>query len=135
MCSHLRALLATGALIALPCSILAQSEPTPTIIPCEGPNMPAACPRSSDAARTQATERSMVSKRADVMALQAQQMIWQRQALIRGMTSTLSPPPAPATPPVYQTLQPNPYMAPIAPPDFKAAAQILGNVISGGPHS
>ncbi len=76
----------------------------------------------------------MVSKRADVMALQAQQMIWQRQALIRGMTPTLAPPRAPTTSPAYQTFQPNPYMAPIAPPDFKAAAQILGNVISGGPH-
>jgi hypothetical protein len=71
----------------------------------------------------------MVSKRADVMALQ------QRQALIRGMTPARAPPPAPAMPPVYQTFQPNPYMAPIAPPDFKAAAQTLGNVISGGPHN
>ncbi len=134
MRSHLRDVLAISGLLALPCPILAQTAPAPTIIPCEGPDMPAACPRNSDAARTQATERSMVSKRADVMALQAQQMIWQRQALIRGMTPTLAPPAAPATPPVYQTFQPNPYMAPIAPPDFKAAAQILGNVIGGGPH-
>ena len=135
MRSHIRDVLALGSLLALPHPILAQTGQAPTIIPCEGPNMPAACPRTSDAPRSQVTERSIVSKRADVMALQAQQMIWQHQALIRGMTPTLATPPAPATPPVYQTFQPNPYMAPIAPPDFKAAAQILGNVISGGPHN
>ena len=60
-------------------------------------------------------------------------MMLQRQALVRGVAPTL-PPPSPV--PVYQTFQPNPYMAPIAPPDFKAAAQVLGNVINGGgPHN
>ncbi len=66
------------------------------------------------------------------MTLQAQQLMWQRQALVRGVTPPGARPPAP---PVYQTFQPNPYMAPIAPPDFKAAAQLLGNVVSGGPHN
>ena len=67
------------------------------------------------------------------MSLQAQQMMLQRQALVRGVAPTIARPPAA---PVYQTFQPNPYMAPIAPPDFKAAAQVLSNVINGGaPHN
>jgi hypothetical protein len=132
MTPHIRHILALGGLLALPCPILAQTMPAPTIIACEGPNMPSACPRTSDAARSQAVERSMVAKRADVTALQAQQMIWQRQALVRGVTPT---PARPAAPPVYQTFQPNPYLAPLAPPDFKSAAQVLGNLAGGGPHN
>ena len=133
MRAHILNIFAFGGLIALPCATLAQTAPAPTIIACEGPNMPAICPRTSDAPRSPASERSMISKREDVMTLQAQQMIWQRQALLRGAAPTTARPPVP---PAYQTFQPNPYLAPIAPPDFKAAAQVLGNVISGGaPHN
>jgi hypothetical protein len=129
---HMSAVVAFGGLLALPCLALAQPPAAPSIIACEGPNMPAACPRSSDAPRSLAAERAMVTKRDDVMTLQAQQLMWQRQALVRGVSPGVARPPAP---PVYPTVQPNPYMAPIAPPDFKAAAQLLGNVISGGPHN
>jgi hypothetical protein len=129
---HIRDILAIGGLLALPCPILAQTPaPASTIIACEGPDMPAICPHASDAPRTQSTERADLAKREDFATLQARQMMLQRQALVRGVTPSL---PRPPPVPVYQTFQPNPYMAPIAPPDFKGAAQVLGNVISGGPH-
>ena len=126
--------LAIGGLLAPPCQSLAQTAaPAPTIIACEGPDMPAICPHASDAPRSQATERADLARREDLATLQARQMMAQRQALVRGATPTAArPPPAP----VYQTFQPNPYLAPIAPPDFKAAAQVLRNVINGGaPHN
>jgi hypothetical protein len=121
-------ILAIGGLLALPCSTFAQSAPAPTVIACEGPNMPALCPRASDAPRSLTNERSMASKRDDVMAKQAQQLMWQRQALVRGITATTARP-------AYPAFQPAPYLAPIAPPDFKAAAQIVGNIVTGGPHN
>jgi hypothetical protein len=125
-------ILVFGGLLALPCPTFAQTAPAPTIIACEGPNMPALCPRTSDAPRSLTSERSMDAQRRDVMALQAQQMIAQRQALARGLTPT---PPRPAAPPVYPSFQTNPYVAPIAPPDFKSAVQVLSNVVNGGPHN
>ncbi len=125
-------ILVVGGLLALPCPTFAQTAPAPTIIACEGANMPALCPSTSDAPRSLTTERSMDSKRQDVMARQAQQMIAQRQALVRGIAPTVARPTAPAA---YQSFQTNPYVAPIAPPDFKSAVQVLGNVVSGGPHN
>jgi len=132
MRAHFRNLLALGGILALPCPILAQTAPAATIIACEGPNMPAACPQTDGAPRSLAAERLDVARREGLTTLQAQQMIAQRQALVRGVT-----PPAPRPLPAgaYQSLQPNPYLAPVAPPDFKGAAQIVGNVISGGPHN
>jgi hypothetical protein len=123
-------ILVIGALLALPRGVLGQTAPAPTIVACEGPNMPALCPQASDSPRSLASERSAVAKREDIMSLQAQQMMMQRQALVRGAAPTIARAPAA---PFYQTFQSNPYMAPIAPPDFKAAAQVLGNVVSGGP--
>ena len=131
---HIRDIFALACLLALPCQTLAQTTPpAPTIIACEGPDMPSICPRASDAPRSQATERADLAKREDLATLQARQMMVQRQALARGAAPTVGrPPPVPA----YQTFQPNPYLAPIAPPDFKAAAQVLDNVINGGgPHN
>jgi hypothetical protein len=124
--------LAIGGFLALPFATFAQPATAPTIIPCEGPNMPALCPKTSGDPRSLATERSMISKRETFMIQQAQQGMMQRQALARGMTPAIA---MPASPPAYQTFQSNPYLAPIAPPDLRAAARIVGNVISGGPHN
>jgi hypothetical protein len=134
----MRAQLLIGSVItasfALPVHLFAQTAPAPappTIVACEGPDMPSLCPRPSDTALSQAQARADLAKRQDMATLMDRQLMAQRQALLRGVT------PAPAHPPlapVYQSFQPNPYLAPIAPPDFKGAAQVLGNVVSGGPH-
>jgi hypothetical protein len=111
------------ALVTLGAAPAALAEPT--IIPCEGPNMPAACPRSPSPDQTQ----SPAAAQAAFLARQASLLQYQQQFLARhqGLADRMDqarrdslarqPPPNPNAPWLY-------------PPNFRAAAQAVSGVIN-----
>lgn len=112
-------------LLALPLPVLAQTaDPTTTIIACEGPDMPAACPPGSNASRTMDDARRDLAERqaAEVQQLQlAGQRIGLKQQFNQNRILTAEQ---------SQTAQP---LTPLSPPNFSAAAQLLSGVVNGNP--
>lgn len=116
------------ALASTPTLICAQPlPPEGSIIACEGPDMPSQCPRPATQ-RTENGDRQTLAAKQNAAALQTQQLMWRRQALVRGVSSAVSFPTP--TPPltIDPYLPPNPLLSP---PNFKAAAQVLQNAVGG----
>ena len=116
---------AVVTLLDLTLPVLAQTAyPTTTIIACEGPEMPAACPLGSNVPKTMDDASRDLAERqaAEVQQLQlARQRIGLKQQLNQNRILTAAK---------SQTAQP---FAPLSPPNFSAAAQLLSSVGTGNP--
>ena len=121
--------LATAMLVALPLVSSAQDAPNaPSIVPCEGPDMPAACPRPSSSVSggsTEAAHAAFIARQASLLQKQ-QQFLSQHQGLAGRMAQarhdSLSRQPPTQTNPL------------LSPPNFRAAAQAVSAIVnpSGG---
>ena len=120
-----RAVVFAAAMIA-PLSV-ARAEPT--IIPCEGPAMPAACPQPPSPAgpveSAQAARAAFLTRQASALQLQ-QQFTARRQGLAGQMDEARRG---------ALARQPQPQTSPwLNPPNFKAAAAAIAGVIAPGNH-
>ena len=114
-----------GAQFSLPMQVLAQTvQPTPTIIPCEGPDMPTACPPDANAPRTMDDASRDLAQRQAAQEEQlqlARQRIDLKQQL--NQTRNLSTERLPTAQPLW----------PLSPPNFSAASQLISGMFSGNP--
>jgi hypothetical protein len=112
------------AALALFC-VAAVARADPVIIPCEGPNMPAACPLQNTPPQMAIDQQSFVNQQAMLLA-QQQQLAARRQALPSQMYQAYQ-----AGLARQKALQPIPLNPLLAPPDIKAAARVVGGIITG----
>jgi hypothetical protein len=96
---------------------------TPVIIPCEGPNMPAACPADSAAPRSMDAARADLAARQAAALAQQQRLMMQRHDLNRQLYKDQLNAVA-----RQQASQINPLLNP---PNFRAAAQVVSGIVSG----
>jgi hypothetical protein len=117
-----RALLTITLIGILPGASRAQALPPPgVIIPCEGPDMPAACPRDTNAPGSIDAARADLAARQAALMDQQQSLTIRRRELVdqlyRNQQQALPPPP-----------QANPYLAT---PDLRAAARVVDGIVTG----
>ncbi len=95
--------------------------PPPMVIPCEGPDMPAACPRPDGPPRSIDAARDELAAQQAAMLRQQQALAEQRRDLAGGLRRAQQPPR-----PAAASL--NPFLAP---PDPRQDAQIIRGILSG----